>query len=148
MCRRPIYFRGFHNVREEWNEDAWEARCADVFSEAIDTAFEEAKEFAEAFPPRWRGRIMRDVIEDVIEIEKTYRYLKSEDLASDDIQYVLLYTDDYYSDRHINKWNWCDEPSKSFETRYPWLKQSRAGSQKRVRAREDPWVTVSFYIEV
>jgi len=148
MCRRPMYFRGFHAVREEWDDDAWENKCADVFSEAIDMAFEEAQEFAESFPERFRGRIMRDVIEDVLDIEKTYRFLKSVNASSEDIEYVLLYTGDYYSDRHINKWNWCDEPKKGFETRYPWLKQSRTGSQKRVRAREDPWVTVSFYIEV
>ena len=41
MCRRPIYFKGFHNVRDEWDEVAWENRCADVFSAAIDQRVEE-----------------------------------------------------------------------------------------------------------
>lgn len=143
-----MYFRGFHEVREEWDEDAWENKCADVLSEAIDAAFEEAREFADSFPEKFRGRIMRDVIEDIIDVEKTYRYLKSENVSSEDIEYVLLYTGDYYSDRRINKIWYLDEPTKGFETRYPWLKEGLSGSQKRVRAREDPWVTVSFYIEV
>ena len=148
MCRRPMYFKGFHKVRDEWNEDAWESRCADVFSEAIDYAFEDAQTMAEVFPPRWRSQIMSDLMEDLKDTEKTLRFLKSEDVTSEDIEYVLLGSDDYYSDRRINKVWYVDEPPKAFETKYPWLGQNRSGAQKRVRARMDPWVTVSFYVYV
>lgn len=148
MCRRPVYFKGFHKMRDEWNEEAWESRCADVFSEVIDEAFENARILAAAFSPRMYTRLMNEALDDIKDAEKTYRYLKSEDVTSDDIEYVLLDTYDYYSDRHINKVWWCDEPQKQFETRYPWLTQSTGGSPKRVRAREDPWVTLSFYVEL
>lgn len=143
-----MYFKGFHKVREQWNEDAWESRCADVFSEAIDGAFSDAQLMAEAFPAHWYSRIMSDLIEDLKDTEKTLRFLKSEDVASEDIEYVLLGSDDYYSDRHINKFRYIDEPSKAFETKYPWLGHNRSGAQKRVRARTDPWATITFYIEV
>ena len=103
---------------------------------------------AEVFPPRWRSQIMSDLMEDLKDTEKTLRFLKSEDVASEDIEYVLLGSDDYYSDRRINKVWYIDDPPKAFETKYPWISQNRAGAQKRVRARTDPWVIVSFYVEL
>lgn len=148
MCRRPMYFRGFHKVREEWDEEAWEARCSEIMSEAIDVAFEEAAEMAECFPEEFSHEIMDSLIEDLQDIDRTMRYLKSEGIAADDIEYVLFETADYYSDRNINKWSWCDEPPRDFQTRYPRLGRGLTGTLKRVRARQDPWFTVSFYIEV
>jgi len=148
MCRRPMYFRGFHKVREEWDEEAWEQRCSEIMGEAIDEAFEESREMASYFPPEFSQQIMDGIMEDLQDIDKTMRYLKSEGIGADDIEYVLFETADYYSDRNINKWSWCDEPVKDFQTRYPRLSLDHTGSPKRVRAREDPWMTVSFYIDV
>ena len=147
MCRKPVYWRGFHEVREEWNDEAYENKCDEVFGEALDEAFAEAQEYANEFAPKWRRRIFMDVIEDFVLIEKTYRFLKNEGVHPEDMSDVFYYGD-YYSDRHMNKMLYLDEPPKSLATRYPWLRQGMAGSQKRVRAWEDPWVTVSFYIEV
>jgi hypothetical protein len=146
MCRAPIYFKGFHKVREQWNEDARENKCDEVFSQALDECFAEAQDFAESLPPRWRGRIMKDVIEDFIDIEKTYRFLKNEGVSSDDMEEVF-YWGDYYSDRHMNKCWYLDEPRKAFASRYPIMEKSAKGF-KRARARQDPWVTLSFYIEI
>ena len=139
MCRAPIYFKGFHKVREEW--------AVEVFSQALDECFAEAQEFAESLPPRWRRNIMRDVIDDFLDIEKTYRFLKSEGISSEDLDEVFYYGD-YYSDRHMNKYWYMDEPTKKFETRYPHIGKGRVGAQKRVRANQDTWFTVSFYIEI
>lgn len=147
MCRAPIYFKGFHKVRDGWNEEAWENRCAEVFSQAIDECFAEAQDFAESFPERWRGRIMKDVLEDFIDIEKTYRFLKNEGVSSEDMEEVF-YWGDYYSDRHMNKYGYLDEPPKSFASRYPIVEKSGGKGFKRVRARQDPWATVSFYFEI
>ena len=147
MCRAPIYFKGFHKVRDEWNEEAWENKCDEVFSQAIDECFAEAQDFAESFPERWRGRIMNDVLEDFIDIEKTYRFLKNEGISSDDMEEVF-YWGDYYSDRHMNKYGYLDEPPKSFASRYPIVEKSGSKGFKRVRARQDPWATVSFYFEI
>lgn len=146
MCRAPIYFKGFHKVRDEWNEDAWENKCADVFSEALDERFAEAQEFAQAFPPKWRNRIFRELIDDFVDIEKTYRFLKNEGVDPEVMEDVFYY-EDYYSDRHMNKYSYLDEPRKEF---VPAMKsRGRGKGFKRARARQDPWVTMSFYyIEV
>jgi len=146
MCRAPIYFKGFHKVREQWDEDAWDHKCNEVFGTALDECFAEAQDFAESLPAKWRGRIMRDVLEDFIDIEKTYRFLMNEGVGPDDMEEVF-YWGDYYSDRHMNKYRYLDEPSKAFASRYPIVEKSTKGF-KRARARQDPWVTLSFYIEV
>lgn len=148
MCRRPMYFKGFHKVRDQWDEDAWDVRCSEILSEAMDACIVENLEMAEYFPARFKKDVLEGAIEDLVDIERTFRFLKSENLCAEDIEYVLMDTEDYYSDRRISKVRWIDEPPKSLATRYPWLKQGMSGSQKRVRAWEDPWVTVSFYIEV
>jgi hypothetical protein len=66
--------------------------------------------------------------------------------APEDIADVFYYGD-YYSDRGINKYQWDDEPRKDLATRYPLRKDGVKGG-KRCRARQDTWITLSFYIEV
>ena len=146
LCRRPMYWRGFHEVKEEWDEEAYENKCADVFSQALDETFSDAQEFAEQFPPRWRKRIFRDLIEDFLDLEKTYRFLKNEHIHPDDMEEVFYYGD-YYSDRHMDKCRWLDEPPKEWMSRYPeGVKSARCGSRRR--AAEDEWCTVSLYIQL
>jgi hypothetical protein len=140
-----MYFRGFHQVRDQWDEDAWEDRCAEVFSSVIDETLEEGFEFASHFGPKGQKRIMRDLITEIRELERTYNFLKIREIASDDIEYVLTETDDYFSDRHANKCEWIDEPAKDFVTRYPTRKASARGAA-RCRALEDEWATLNFVI--
>ena len=145
MCRAPIYFKGFHKVREAWNEDAWDNKCDEVFGAALDECFAEAQEFAESVPSQWRGRIMRDVIIDFLDIEKTYRFLKNEG-ADHELMEEVFSWGDYYSDRHMHKYSYLDEPPKEF---VPAVQlRGRGKGFKRSRARQDTWVTMSFYIEV
>ena len=147
MCRRPIYFKGFHKVRDQWDEDALENKCAEVLSAALDTAFEDACEFAENFPSKIQRRIMRELINDFKDIEKTYRALRSYGAGPDDIE-ESFYFEDYYSDRHLNSCVWLDEPAKKWVTRYPQIEKGVGGTAKRGRAREDPWFTISIVIEI
>lgn len=146
MCRRTMYFKGFHKVREDWNEEAYDNRCAEIMSEAFDTTIGDALEMAETFP-RMRRRILREAIRDLIDVERTFRYLKNADLTAEDIEYVLLDTGDYYSDRHMDRVQFLDEPPKRPVSRYP--KNARGGSRsgKRARARQDAWSTFTLIID-
>lgn len=143
MCRRPIYFKGFHKTREQWNEEAYDTRCSEILSETIDRALEQALVMSDYF-----GDEMLDaVMEDIADIEKTWRFLHHEDICSDDIDYVLNETDEYYSDRRIGKVWYIDEPPKDIVEIWSGnIAGARKG--KRARANEDPWCTVSFYVEV
>jgi len=145
MCRAPIYFKGFHKVREEWNEESYETRCAEILSEVIDESIAEANETAEDFPD-FRDEILGDAMHDILEIERTFRFLKYEGLSTEDIDYVLRYTADYYSDRHLDKCKYLDEPPKLLASRYP---KGTYGARhgKRVRARQDPWATFTLIID-
>lgn len=145
MCRRPMYFKGFHKVRDEWDEELWENKCADVYGQAIDELIEDAMEFASEVGTRLARRILFELAADVKDIERTYNFLKKMDVSSEDIEYFLLETDEYYSDRHVDKCLWFDEPVKKFKTRYPMRKDGVRGG-KRCRALEDEWCTLQFII--
>jgi hypothetical protein len=141
-----VYFKGFHKVRNQWNEEAWEERCSAVLGEAMDDCIEASLEMADQFPARFRRDVLEDAIEDLRDVERTFRYLKSRDLSSDDIEFILLETMDYYSDRHINnEGRWLDEPPKPWVTRYPTLNGSKRQG-KRTRAYTDDWFTVNFVV--
>lgn len=190
MCRRPVYFRGFHAVRKEWDQQAYETRCADALSENIDMFVHEAfealrtdcdelskeesledayylscdmveevvddlRDFVKYMDDAdecettqellefYKNWILNDIKNEVVKMEKTYRYLKSHNVDSETIDEALYYMEEYYSDKDINKWVWFDEPLKELMPRYP--KQTKAHARgKRVRAREDPWVKVSL----
>lgn len=129
-------------VRDQWNREALDNKCAEVFGEALDECFEEAREFAQEFPPRWRERIFRNVIEEFIDIEKTYNVLRFENASPDDIDEVF-YWGDYYSDRHLNRGMWIDEPKKEWVSRYP-VQSGTGRCGKRQRAFADEWVTLSL----
>lgn len=95
----------------------------------------------------YRKYRFKQLMVEVLKMERTYRFLKSEDVSSSDIEEVLIWSDDYYSDRHINKWVWYDEPKKELPAKYP-VKGTGTRGGKRCRAREDPWAEMSFYILV
>ena len=146
MCRRPVYFKGFHKVREQWNQDAWDTRCTEVFGEAVDACLTESLEMAEMFPRKYRKQILADALEDLADIEKTYRFLRHEDLDDESIAYVLLETADYYSDRHLVRPWTSAEPIKTLPPRYP-MWSARPTLAARSRALMDPWSTVNLVIE-
>lgn len=141
MCRRPMYFKGFHKAREAWDEDAYETRCGEVLAEAMDACISEAMEMAEYFAPVFRKSILAETIIDLQEMEKTFRFLKSEGCYADEIDYVLNETDDYYSDRHIDHYRYIDEPRKEAPVRHSTRCGARCG--RRARARIDQWFIIS-----
>jgi hypothetical protein len=149
MCRRPIYFRGFHKVRDQWDEDAEDNRFEEVYSAAINMVFEEACDFANEFGPRWRAHIVRQVIEDFKDLERTYNALRNYGASPEQLENAF-YNEDYYSDRHMNKCVWCDAPPKKMHTRYPKLAVSAscAGTRRQGRARQDAWFAVSIIMTV
>jgi hypothetical protein len=139
-----VYWSGFHKVRDQWNAEAYEAKCAEVYGQALDEVFEEAQDFADQFPSRWRARIFKDVIEDFIDLERTYRFLRWHDASPSDMEDVFYYGD-YYSDRKVGVFTWDDEPQKEWVSRYPAaVKSARCGSRRR--AGEDEWFTLSVCV--
>ena len=142
MCRAPVYFKGFHMVRDRWNEDARDAKCAEVFGDALDERFAEAQDFANSFPPKWRTRIFRELAADFVDLDKTYRFLRSENVDPE-VMEDIFYWGEYYSDRNIDKYSYLDEPRKDF---VPQLPRMHSKGFKRARALEDPWVTLTLYL--
>jgi hypothetical protein len=144
MCRAPIHFKGFTKVREQWDEEAYETRCTEIIDAAMTEAIEEALEFcSQGISKRFRKMVMEGLMDDLVDIEKTARFLKSYNVSPDELEYWLMETDEYFSDRTVGKCQWYDEPKKDFTTRYPRIERG-AQAGKRCRARPDEWYTISF----
>ena len=88
---------------------------------------------------------MQQCLDELKDIERTYNFLKSQEVASEDIEYVLFETDDYFSDRHANKCEWLDEPPKETATRYPRLEVGKVAGAKRGRALRDLFEVITIY---
>lgn len=147
MCRRAVYFKGFHAVRQQWDEDAWDHKCTEALEAAMMECISETFELADNFKRKYRREIMEELMDDLKGIEKTYRFLKYEGIAAEDIEYILLDTDDYYSDRKIDKFYWLDEPVKDRATLYPYVEKSGPKSA-RCRALQDEWATMNLLIQI
>jgi hypothetical protein len=107
-------------------------------------AIEEALEFCASVKSKSLCKmVMEGLMDDLCDIEKTARFLKSWDVDPEELEYWLMETDEYFSDRSIGKCEWMDEPKKEFATKYPRIERSSKGG-KRCRARQDQWFTVSF----
>lgn len=144
MCRAPIYFRGFHKVRNEWNEEAWDTKCTEVFGAALDECFEDACDFADGMPRKIARQIFRTLIEDFKDIDRTYRVMRSEQCDPEFMEDVF-YAQEMYSDRHLDEYIYFDDPITEKATRYPALKLTpRSGA--RQRASEDTWFSLGLFL--
>jgi hypothetical protein len=97
MCRRPIYFKGFHKVEEQWNEDAWETRCSEIFEHAIEDAMQDLQFMLTIWPKDYHAFFMRKTMREFRKTERMFSAMKECGFASDDIDYVINETDVYFA---------------------------------------------------
>jgi len=95
MCRRPIYFRGFHRVEEQWNTDAWETRCSEAFEHSVEDVLEDFKEMLIAWPKDFHPFFRRKAMKDLQMNERMFSSLKESGCDSEEIDYLLNETDMY-----------------------------------------------------
>jgi hypothetical protein len=95
----------------------------------------------------YRSWFHRDLMKDIIAMEKTLRFLKNQEIEIEAID-EILYASEYYSDRGINRWIWFDEPVKEQLPRYGGKVGGDVRCGKRCRALEDVWSEMSFYLLV
>lgn len=139
MCRRSIYFRGFHSVRDEWDEEHWRERCIEIVDEYRTERIAEAFECFGEFGPVWDAVISRQLMADLKDLDRMTRFLMDEGIAPDWLEHILYETDAYYSDRNVGKFEWADAPAQMPATRYPKVVKSGAKGVRRARARQDAW---------
>ena len=80
MCRADINFKGLHKVRPEWEHENIVKRYEDVYSEMIDTIFDEVP--------------VKYVRDEIIELDKTYyKMIELRDLygpcSTDELRFIL-----------------------------------------------------------
>jgi len=114
MCRAPIYFKGFIKRREEWVEVAYSGRQDEIVSEAIGDALEHYEGLLESeeVPKFIKRHIRKDLLCELVDLERTGRFLKSERLDNEELEYLVLEDDCYFSDRHLGAKNQGREPPR------------------------------------
>lgn len=100
MCRRPIYFKGFHKVEDQWNEDAWEMRCSDAFEHSIEDTLQTLCENLVQWPPEFHAFFTRYAMKDLRKNERMFSALKENGFDSEEIDYLLNETDVYFVKNH------------------------------------------------
>lgn len=127
MCRRPIYFKGFHTVRDKWDEDALDIKCNEVLISTFDAYIEEGVEIARMVRKKHQRYILDGVMEDLKTTERMFRFLKYDGCDADEIDYLINDTDYYFSDRNMGKYIWDDDVIQEKATQYPKAFRRRIG---------------------
>jgi hypothetical protein len=122
-------------MRETWEEEAYNAKVEEVLGRAIDESITEEiemdREYREAFGEGEEG-LSEMILDEIKALERTCRFLKSEDIHEDDIDYVLRETEDYYSDRKLNSKNELREKPRD---RPPPRRDHRPPRHRNIRGR-------------
>ena len=142
MCRRPIYFKGFHKLRDTWDVESHDNKCNEVLNNTFDMRIQNVIESAQIFPEQFRRHIVGTVMQELKETEKMFRFLVAEGCNADEIDCFLNESDYYFSDRNINKFLWWDDPViKEHATQYPMVQQAK-GSRCREGQGGLEWETL------
>ena len=102
MCRRPIYFRGFHKVEEQWSEDAWETRCSEVFEHSVEDEMQNLTEMLVQWPREFHPFFTRRAMLQLKMNERMFSSLKKGGFDSEEIDCLLNDTDFYFTKIHVS----------------------------------------------
>jgi hypothetical protein len=97
MCRRPIYFKGFHKVEDQWNVDAWETRCSEVFEQSVEHTMQDLRETLSEWPREYHAFFTRKAMKDLRATERMFSALKEGGYEAEEIDYLLNETDFYFT---------------------------------------------------
>jgi hypothetical protein len=97
MCRRPIYFKGFHKVEDQWNEDAWETRCSEALEHSVEDVMQNLREMLVQWPPEFHAFFTRTAMRELKKNERMFSALKEGGFASEEIDYLLNESDMYFT---------------------------------------------------
>ncbi len=97
MCRRPIYFKGFHKVEDQWNMDAWETRCSEAFEQSVEEVMQNLKEMLTQWPPEFHAFFTRNAMKELKKNERMFSCLKESGFEAEEIDYLLNETDFYFT---------------------------------------------------
>ena len=97
MCRRPIYFKGFHKVEDQWNMDAWETRCSEAFEQSVEEVMQNLKEMLTQWPPEFHAFFTRNAMKELKKNERMFSCLKESGFEAEEIDYLLNETEFYFT---------------------------------------------------
>lgn len=126
MCRRKVHYRRM--PIKKWREEVWENTRQDVFQESFDNLLTDMMEpmqfkIGDTSDDSWKERIptnnytpvvdgntltvhRRNVpVDELVDLEKTYRAIKDIVDDTEELDYILNESFEYYSDRRVHLQN-------------------------------------------
>jgi hypothetical protein len=84
-------------VEEQWNKDAWETRCSEVFEHSIEEVMQDLREMLIAWPQEFHAFFKRKAMKDLRATERMFAAMKECGYEADEIDYLLNETDMYFA---------------------------------------------------
>ena len=97
MCRRPIYFKGFHKLEDQWNMDAWETRCSEAFEHSVEDVMQLLHDDLVTWPREFHAFFLRKSMRRLRMNERMFSAMKEGGFDSEEIDYLLNETDIYFT---------------------------------------------------
>lgn len=111
MCRRPMYFKGFHALQEEWRNE----RLDEIFGEAVDQCIQESLDIDRDLGEHWALSQVKNVL---CVLEKNMMLLRDSDEDLETIEYFML---EEYTILTSEKIPFPPTHVQDFVSRYPWI---------------------------
>ena len=84
-------------MEEQWNEDAWETRCSEIYDQLVDDAMQNLKEMLILWPREFHAFFKRNAMRELRHNERMFVALKQGGYASEEIDYLFNDTDFYFT---------------------------------------------------
>ena len=84
-------------MEEQWNEDAWETRCSEVYDQLIEDAMQDLQFMLTIWPKDYHAFFLRKTMREFRKTERMFSALKENCYESDEIDYLLNETDFYFT---------------------------------------------------
>lgn len=156
MCRRKVHYRRM--PIKKWREEMWETASEEVFQETFEDLLQTIMEpmkfkISDTTDESWKSDIStasyipivngntltvhrRNVsVDELVDLEKTYRAIKYIVKDSEELDFILNDTDEYYSDRHVNLDKRGKYAEKGHTYKFANMKRTKGQFQTNVRVR-------------
>jgi hypothetical protein len=84
-------------VEDQWNMDAWETRCSEVFEQSVEHTVQDLSETLSEWPKEFHAFFLRNAMRELKKNERMFSCLKESGYEAEEIDYLLNETDFYFT---------------------------------------------------
>jgi hypothetical protein len=84
-------------MEDQWNVDAWETRCSEVFEQSVEHTMQDLRETLSEWPREYHAFFLRNAMKELRASERMFSALKEGGFDSEEIDYLLNETEFYFT---------------------------------------------------